>query len=89
MNNPSSGIAKITFVTRKPVTSHCFSCKFYVLWVVPFLRNRGDVNAHFDLLYKLFLYRTGQETRAPGIPRISGQSECEGGKVSALDTGHL
>jgi len=47
----------------------------------PFLKDRGAVNAHFDFVYKLFLHRAGQEQRAPGTPRISGQSEHEGGKV--------
>jgi len=47
------------------------------------------VNAYFDLLYKLFLYGAGQEQRAPGIPRISGQSECEGGVVVSPRHGHL
>lgn len=39
------------------------------------------MNAHCNLLYKLFSYKFGQEQRAPRTPRRSGQSEYEGGNV--------
>jgi hypothetical protein len=81
MTNPSLRTTKIVFVARRTASPHCFSCKFNVFWVLPFLQNKGDVIAHFDLLYKLFLYRAEQEKWAPGTPKISGQSECGGDKV--------